>query len=43
MKALEVDIIHCDKNRKEINIHSDESQDKIKQAVFDAINKKIQK
>lgn len=43
MKALEVDIIHCNKSREEIDIHSDESQNKIKQAVFNTINQKIQK
>jgi hypothetical protein len=43
VKALEIDIIHYNKNRKEIDIHSDEIKDKIKQTVFDTINQKIQK
>ena len=43
MKALKVEVIHCNQKGDQIDIHSDESKDKIKKGVFDTINQKIQK
>ena len=43
LKALKVEVIHCNQKGEQIDIHSDESKDKIKKGVFDTINQKIQK
>ena len=42
MKSLKVEVVHYNKKEEKIDIHSDESKDKIKKAVFDIINRKIQ-
>ena len=42
LKALNIDVIHYNRKKEQIDIHSDESQEKIKEAVFYIINNKIQ-
>lgn len=43
LKALNIDVIHYNRKKEQIDILSNESREKIKKAVFDIINNKIQK
>lgn len=42
MQSIAVDVIHYNRQKEKIDIHSYESREKIKNAVFDIINNKIQ-
>ncbi len=41
MQSITIDVIHYNRKKERIDIHSDESQEKIKEAVFYIINNKI--
>lgn len=41
MKSVTIDVIHCNRKKEQIDIHSDENRKKIKDAVFYTINNKI--
>lgn len=42
MQSITIDVIHYNRKREQIDILSDESREKIKEAVFYIINNKIQ-
>lgn len=41
LQSITIDVIHYNRKKERIDIHSDESQEKIKEAVFYIINNKI--